>query len=107
VRHLTGNGIIMEQFRATLEDVKTITYSDIELLMDFSGHLQSFLSRKNPLLPEEPEHSADVSNGSQPLSGLNDLAQMREELVQITEDIIFRIRGLRPEQATPAPAWVN
>jgi hypothetical protein len=108
VRHLTGNVVtIMEQFRATLEDVKTITYSDIELLMDFSGHLQSFLSRKNPLLPEEPEHSTDVSNGSQLLSGLNDLAQMREELVQITEDIIFQIRGLRPEQATPAPAWVN
>ncbi|MCO6411671.1 MAG: hypothetical protein J5I92_02910, partial [Thiogranum sp.] len=34
VRHLTGNMVtIMEQFRATLESVKSITYADIELLM--------------------------------------------------------------------------
>lgn len=108
VRHLTGNMVtIMEQFRSTLEDVKSITYGDIELLMEFSGHLQSFLSRKNPLLPEEPEHSADLTNSSNLLSGLNDLAQMREELVQITEDIIFQVRGLRPEDAKSTPQWVN
>jgi len=108
VRHLTGNMVtIMEQFRATLEDVKSISYSDVELLMAFSGHLQSFLSNKNPLLPEEPEHSADLTKSSNLLSGLNDLAQMREELVQITEDIIFQVRGLRPEEATTAPTWVN
>lgn len=73
----------------------------------FSGHLHSFLSKKNPLLPEEPEHSADLANSSNLLSGLNNLAQMREELVQITEDIIFQVRGLRPEETTPAPTWVN
>jgi hypothetical protein len=108
VRHLTGNMVsIMEQFRSTLESVKSITYADIELLMEFSGHLQSFLSGKNPLLPEEPEHSADLTNNSKLLSGLSDLAQMREELVQITEDIIFQVRGLRPEDAKSAPVWVN
>ena len=108
VRHLTSNMVtIMEQFRATLEDVKSISYNDIELLIAFSGHLQSFLSNKNPLLPEEPEHTADLTNSSRLLSGLSDLAHMREELVQITEDIIFQIRGLRPEKATPAPVWVN
>jgi hypothetical protein len=32
---------------------------------------------------------------------------MREELVQITEDIIFQVRGLRPEDAKSAPVWVN
>ena len=93
--------------RSTLESVKSITYADIELLMEFSGHLQSFLSGKNPLLPEEPEHSADLTNHSRLLSGLSDLAQMREELVQITEDIIFQVRGLRPEDAKSAPVWVN
>ena len=108
VRHLTGNMVtIMEQFRSTLDSVKSITYNDIELLMAFSGHLQSFLSTQNPLLPEEPEHSADLTNNSNLLSGLGDLAQMREELVQITEDIIFQVRGLRPEDAQSAPAWVN
>ena len=108
VRHLTGNLVtIMEQFRATLDSVKSITYSDIELLMAFSGHLQSFLSRKNPLLPEEPEHSADLTSNSNLLSGLNDLAQMREELVQITEDIIFQVRGLRVEEGQSTPVWVN
>lgn len=108
VRHLTGNMVaIMEQFRTTLDDVKSISYNDIELLIAFSGHLQSFLSQKNPLLPEEPKHSADLANSSSLLAGLNDLAQMREELVQITEDIIFQVRGLRPEENTPAPAWVN
>lgn len=108
VRHLTGNMVtIMEQFRATLENVKSITYGDIELLMTFSGHLQDFLSRKNPLLPEDPEHSADLSNNANLLSGLNDLAQMREELVQITEDIIFQVRGLRIEEGQSTPAWVN
>ena len=108
VRHLTGNLVtIMEQFRATLEDVKAITYSDIELLMAFSGHLHDFLSRNNPLLPEAPENGADLNTNANLLSGLNDLAQMREELVQITEDIIFQVRGLRPEEATAAPTWVN
>ncbi len=108
VRHLTGNLVtIMEQFRATLESVKSITYSDIELLMAFSGHLQSFLSHKNPLLPEEPEQGAEMSNSTNLLSGLNELAQMREELVQITEDIIFQVRGLRNDDAKSAPAWVN
>lgn len=108
VRHLTSNMVtIMEQFRATLEDVKTISYADIELLTAFSGHLHSFLSKDNPLLPEAPEQSADLARSSNLLSGLNDLAQMREELVQITEDIIFQVRGLRPEEATPAPTWVN
>jgi hypothetical protein len=108
VRHLTGNMVsIMEQFRSTLESVKSITYADIELLMEFSGHLQSFLSGKNPLLPEAPEHGADLTNNSNLLSGLSDLAQMREELVQITEDIIFQVRGLRPEDAKSAPVWVN
>ena len=44
VRHLTSNMVtIMEQFRSTLDNVKSITYSDIELLMTFSGHLQDFL----------------------------------------------------------------
>lgn len=108
VRHLTGNMVtIMEQFRATLESVKSITYADIELLMSFSGHLQDFLSKKNPLLPEEPEHSADLTNNTNLLAGLNDLAQMREELVQITEDIIFQVRGLRLEDAKSTPTWVN
>jgi len=108
VRHLTGNMVtIMEQFRSTLEDVKSISYADIELLTAFSGHLHSFLSRKNPLLPEEPEHNTDLTNSFNLLSGLNDLAQMREELVQITEDIIFQVRGLRPEEAAPTPTWVN
>ncbi len=108
VRHLTGNMVtIMEQFRSTLDSVKSITYSDVELLMAFSGHLHDFLSDKNPLLPEEPEHSADLNNGANLLSGLNDLAQMREELVQITEDIIFQVRGLRVEESASAPTWVN
>lgn len=108
VRHLTGNLVtIMEQFRATLEEVKSISYGEIELLVAFSSHLKSFLSDDNPLLPEEPEHSADLTGNTNLLSGLNDLTQMREELVQITEDIIFQVRGLRNEEAKPAPAWVN
>ncbi|MBU1191528.1 MAG: hypothetical protein KKE76_07420 [Gammaproteobacteria bacterium] len=107
VRHLTGNMVsIMEQFRTTLDGVKSITYSDIELLMSFSGHLQGFLSG-NPLLPVEPEHRADLVSNAQLLSGLNSLASMREDLVQITEDIIFQVRGLRHEDAKKAPNWVN
>jgi hypothetical protein len=107
VRHLTGNMVsIMEQFRTTLDGVKSITYSDIELLMSFSGHLQSFLTG-NPLLPVEPEHRADLVSNAQLLSGLNSLASMREDLVQITEDIIFQVRGLRHEDAKKAPNWVN
>lgn len=107
VRHLTGNMVsIMEQFRTTLDGVKSITYTDIELLMSFSGHLQSFLSG-NPLLPVEPEHRADLVSNTQLLSGLNTLAAMREDLVQITEDIIFQIRGLRHDDAKKAPNWVN
>lgn len=108
VRHLTGNMVaIMEQFRSTLDSVKSITHSDIELLMSFSGHLQSFLAKDNPLLPEEPEHSADLINNANLLSGLNSLAKMREELVQLTEDIIFQVRGLRHDDAKTAPTWVN
>ena len=107
VRHLTSNMVsIMEQFRTTLDDVKSITYSDIELLMSFSGHLHSFLSG-NPLLPDEPEHRTDLVNNTQLLSGLNSLASMREDLVQITEDIIFQVRGLRHDDAKKAPNWVN
>jgi hypothetical protein len=107
VRHLTGNMVsIMEQFRTTLDGVKSITYSDIELLMSFSGHLQGFLSG-NPLLPVEPEHRADLVSNTQLLSGLNSLASMREDLVQITEDIIFQVRGLRHDDAKKAPNWVN
>lgn len=107
VRHLTGNMVsIMEQFRTTLDGVKSITYTDIELLMSFSGHLQSFLSG-NPLLPVEPEHRADLVSNTQLLSGLNSLASMREDLVQITEDIIFQVRGLRHDDAKKAPNWVN
>ena len=107
VRHLTGNMVsIMEQFRTTLDGVKSITYTDIELLMSFSGHLQSFLSG-NPLLPVEPEHRADLVSNTQLLSGLNTLASMREDLVQITEDIIFQVRGLRHDDAKGAPNWVN
>jgi hypothetical protein len=107
VRHLTGNMVsVMEQFRTTLDGVKSITYSDIELLMSFSGHLQGFLSG-NPLLPVEPEHRADLVSNTQLLSGLNSLASMREDLVQITEDIIFQVRGLRHDDAKKAPNWVN
>lgn len=107
IRHLTSNLVsIMEQFRTTLDGVKSITYSDIELLMSFSGHLQSFLSG-NPLLPVEPEHRADLVSNTQLLSGLNSLASMREDLVQITEDIIFQVRGLRHDDAKKAPNWVN
>ena len=107
VRHLTGNLVtIMEQFRATLDGVKNITFSDVELLMAFSGHLQSFLSG-NPLLPIEPEHRGDLVRNNQLLSGLSSLAQMREELVEITEDIIFQVRGLRSEDHAPAPNWIN
>ncbi len=107
VRHLTGNMVsIMEQFRTTLDGIKSITYTDIELLMSFSGHLQSFLSG-NPLLPDEPEHRADLVSNTQLLSGLNTLASMREDLVQITEDIIFQVRGLRHDEDKKAPNWVN
>lgn len=107
VRHLTGNMVtIMEQFRTTLDGVKSITYNDVELLMTFSGHLQSFLTG-NPLLPVEPEHRADLMSNTQLLSGLNTLASMREDLVQITEDIIFQVRGLRHDDANKAPNWVN
>lgn len=108
IRHVTGNLVsVMEQFHATLEGVKRITYSDVELLMAFSGHLQSFLSG-NPLLPEEPASRGDLTSNTVLLSGLSTLAQMREELVQLTEDIIFQVRGLRhAEEGTPAPAWVN
>jgi hypothetical protein len=108
IRHVTGNLVsVMEQFHATLEGVKRITYSDVELLMAFSGHLQSFLSC-NPMLPEEPETRGDLMRNTTLLSGLNTLAQMREELVQLTEDIIFQVRGLRhAEEGTPAPNWVN
>lgn len=107
IRHLTGNMVsIMEQFRSTLDGVKSITYSDVELLMAFSGHLQSFLSG-NPLLPDEPEHRSDLVRNSQLLSGLNSLAQMREELVTLTEDIIFQVRGLRSEDHASKPNWVN
>lgn len=108
IRHVTSNLVsVMEQFHATLEGVKRITYSDVELLMAFSGHLQSFLSG-NPMLPEEPETRGDLMRNTTLLSGLNTLAQMREELVQLTEDIIFQVRGLRhAEEGTPAPNWVN
>lgn len=107
IRHLTGNMVsIMEQFRTTLDGVKSITYNDVELLMTFSGHLQSFLTG-NPLLPVEPEHRADLMSNTQLLSGLNSLASMREDLVQITEDIIFQVRGLRHDDAKKAPNWVN
>ena len=107
IRHFTGNLVsIMEQFRSTLDGVKTITYNDIELLMAFSGHLQSFLSG-NPLLPAEPEHRGDLVRNTQLLGGLNALAQMREELMQLTEDIIFQVRSLRSEEHAPAPTWVN
>jgi len=108
IRHVTGNLVsVMEQFHATLEGVKRITYSDVELLMAFSGHLQSFLSG-NPMLPEEPETRGDLMRNTTLLSGLNTLAQMREELVQLTEDIIFQVRGLRhAEEGTPVPNWVN
>ena len=107
IRHLTGNLVtVMEQFRTTLEDVKSITFSDIELLMTFSSHLQRFLSA-NPLLPAEPENGSDLIRNNYLLSGLGSLAQMREELVQLTEDIIFQVRGLRPEDAKHAPNWVN
>ena len=108
IRHLTGNLVsVMEQFHSTLEGVKRITYSDVELLMAFSGHLQNFLSG-NPMLPESPESRGDLMHNTTLLSGLNTLAQMREELVQITEDIIFQIRGLRHgEDGVPAPTWVN
>lgn len=107
IRHLTGNMVsIMEQFRTTLDGVKSITYNDVELLMTFSGHLQSFLTG-NPLLPVEPEHRADLMSNTRLLSGLNSLASMREDLVQITEDIIFQVRGLRHDDAKKAPNWVN
>ena len=108
VRHLTGNLVtVMEQFRSTLEGVREITYNDIELLAEFASHLHSFLSSNNPLLPEEPEHRKDLVDSTNLLSGLNSLAQKREELVQITEDIIFQVRGLRPDEQTPAATWVN
>lgn len=108
MRHLTGNLVtVMEQFHATLEGVKSITYSDIELLMAFSGHLQSFFSG-NPLLPEAPETRKDLVKNTQLLSELNTLAQMREDLVQLTEDIIFQVRGLRhADEGVSAPSWVN
>lgn len=107
IRHLTGNLVtIMEQFHSTLDGVKSITLNDVELLMAFSGHLQSFLSG-NPLLPVEPEHRSDLVRNTQLLSGLSSLAQMREELAQITEDIIFQVRGLRTEEHAPKPSWVN
>lgn len=108
IRHLTGNLVtVMEQFHATLEGVKTITYSDVELLMAFSGHLQKFLSG-NPMLPEEPDSRGDLVHNTNLLSGLSTLAQMREDLVQLTEDIIFQVRGLRhADDGVPAPTWVN
>lgn len=108
IRHLTGNLVtVMEQFHATLEGVKSITYSDVELLMTFSGHLQKFLSC-NPMLPEQPESRGDLMHNTTLLSGLNTLAQMREELVQLTEDIIFQVRGLRHgEEGVPTSSWVN
>ncbi len=108
VRHLTGNLVtVMEQFHATLEGVKSITYSDVELLVAFSGHLQSFLSG-NPMLPENPESRGDLKQSTTLLSGLNTLAQMREELVQLTEDIIFQVRGLRhSEEGVSSSNWVN
>ncbi|MBI5041831.1 MAG: hypothetical protein HZB57_11735 [Gammaproteobacteria bacterium] len=107
IRHLTGNLVsIMEQFHSTLNGVKKITMNDIELLMAFSGHLQSFLSG-NPLLPAEPEHQGDLVRNTQLLAGLNSLAQMREELAQLTEDIIFQVRGLRSDEHAPSPSWVN
>lgn len=107
VRHLTANLVtVMEQFHATLEGVKEITLSDIELLMTFSGHLHSFLS-DNPMLPNEPENRADLVRNTQLMGGLNALAHMREELVQLTEDIIFQVRALRTEERTTTPNWVN
>lgn len=107
VRHLTANLVsVMEQFHATLEGVKEITLSDIELLVAFSGHLHSFLNG-NPLLPAEPEHRGDLVRNTQLLGGLSSLAQMREELVQLTEDIIFQVRGLRSEDRATAPSWIN
>jgi predicted Zn-dependent protease with MMP-like domain len=107
VRHLTANLVtVMEQFHATLEGVKEITLSDIELLMTFSGHLHSFLSG-NPMLPTEPEHRADLVRNTQLMGGLNALAHMREELVQLTEDIIFQVRALRTEERATTPSWVN
>ena len=108
VRHLTGNLVtVMEQFRTTLESVREITFSDIELLVEFAGHLHNFLSADNPLLPEEPEHRKDLADSTRLLSGLNALAQMREDLVQITEDIIFQVRGLRADDQAPSATWVN
>lgn len=107
VRHLTANLVtVMEQFHATLEGVKEITLSDIELLMTFSGHLHSFLSG-NPMLPNEPENRADLVRNTQLMGGLNALAHMREELVQLTEDIIFQVRALRTEERATTPNWVN
>lgn len=108
VRHLSSNmETILEQFHATLEGVKAITYSDIELLISFSGHLQSFVAG-NPLLAEDPESRGDLTHNTQLLAGLNTLATMREELVQLTEDIIFQVRGLRSaEEKTLSPSWVN
>lgn len=108
IRHLTGNLVtIMEQFHTTLEGVKSITYSDVELLVAFSGHLRNFLSG-NPMLPEAPESRGDLVHNTQLLSGLSTLAQMREELVQLTEDIIFQVRGLRHvEEGVATPNWVN
>ncbi len=107
VRHLASNLIaIMEQFHSTLNNVKKITMSDVELLMAFSGHMQSFLSG-NPLLPEEQEVQSDLVRNTQLLAGLNSLATMREELADLTEDLILQVRGLRSEDHSPAPSWVN
>ena len=107
VRHLTANLVtVMEQFHATLEGVKEITLSDVELLVTFSGHLHQFLTG-NPLLPAEPQHRSDLVRNTQLLGGLNALAHMREELVQLTEDIIFQVRSLRSEEHAPTPSWVN
>jgi hypothetical protein len=107
VRHLTSNLItIMEQFHSTLNNVKKITMSDVEMLMAFSGHLQSFLSG-NPLLPEDSADQGDLVRNTQLLAGLNSLAQMREELAELTEDLIFQVRGLRPDDHSPSPSWVN
>ena len=108
IRHLTSNLVtVMEQFHTTLSAVKNITHSDVELLMTFSGHLQNFLSG-NPILPEDPEGRGDLLHNTTLMSGLNTLAQMREELVQLTEDIIFQVRGLHhSEEGVPASNWVN
>jgi hypothetical protein len=74
--------------------------------MAFSGHMQKFLSG-NPLLAEEQDVQGDLARNTQLLAGLNSLATMREELAELTEDLILQVRGLRSDDHSPAPNWVN